>query len=59
MIIEFPTLEDCLEIVHDVSNKMATDNPSTNYLAYVMVFRQITWIDFKQVCLVNGCINIW
>lgn len=25
MIIESPTLEDCLQMVHDVSNKMATE----------------------------------
>lgn len=28
MIIESPTLEDCLEMVHDVSNKMATHKNS-------------------------------
>lgn len=27
-IIESPTLEDCLEKVHDESNKMATDKTS-------------------------------
>lgn len=28
MIIESPTLEDCLEMVHGVAHKMATDKSS-------------------------------
>lgn len=50
MIIESPTLEDCLEMVHDGSNKMATDKTSilqetTQPVSWF--FRQITWMDFK------------